>query len=253
MIAEERYKVILSTIEDKEIVKVNELAKAFNISLETVRRDLEKLEKDKLIKRVHGGAVKVQRKTDIPNFQDRRLEFSDQKKEVAKFVYDLLPNNQIIFMDSSTTNYEIAKLYRNGVKTGIIITNSLIISMELSSSDHVSITLLGGKVDGKELATYGINTIKNLENNFANYALISTSGIMENIGITDHNIDLGEIQRKMIENSENKIIIADSSKFDVVSNYRIANFEDISLIVTDSKIERDILNRYSKLTDIVSK
>lgn len=253
MIAEERYKIILSLIDDKEIVKVHELANTFNISLETVRRDLEKLEKDNLIKRVHGGATKVQHKKDISDFQERILEFSDQKKEVANFVYNLLPNNQIIFMDSSTTNFEIAKLYRYGIKNGSIITNSLMISMELSNCDHVSTTLLGGKVNGRELATYGTNALKNLEDNFAHYALISTSGIMENIGITDHNTDLGEIQRKMIENSETRIIIADSSKFDVVSNYRIASFDDISLIVTDSRIESTVLNRYSKISNIISK
>lgn len=253
MIAEERYKIILSTLEDKEIVKVQDLANRFNISLETVRRDLDKLEKDKLIKRVHGGAIKVNQKVGISSFQDRRTEFSDQKKEVAEFVYSLLPNNQIIFMDSSTTNYEIALLYKKGIKTGLIITNSLMISMELSTCDHITTRMLGGTVNGQELATFGVSTISNLENNFANYSLISTSGIMENIGITDHNIDLGQVQRKMIENSETSIIIADSTKFDVISNYKIANFEDISLIVTDSRIKSSILNRYSQIVNIASK
>ncbi|MDO5715354.1 MAG: DeoR/GlpR family DNA-binding transcription regulator [Tissierellia bacterium] len=253
MIAQERYKFILGKLESEEIVRVQKLAKQLQVSIETIRRDLEHLEREQLLKRVHGGAVPIKRKEKIENFQIREMEFLEEKKEIAKFVYDMIPGNKMIFMDSSTTNYEIAKLYKSGEKDGSIVTNSIIIAMELSELKNINTLLIGGKVDASEKSTYGASSIDILKNYYADYALISTSGIMEGIGITDHSLDMGEIQKMMLKNSNHKIIIADSSKFDSISNYKIASFDEISLIVTDSKIDNKKLERYGSLVTIIHK
>ncbi|NLD17971.1 MAG: DeoR/GlpR transcriptional regulator [Tissierellia bacterium] len=243
--------MILAKLEEHGLTKVQELAKEFDVSIETIRRDLEFLEKQSKLKRVHGGAIQAAPVMDIADFQIRKDEYLAEKKEVSSFAYHHLPNNSMIFMDSSTTNLEISKLYKNGSKKATIVTNSILIALELSESTNIELILLGGKVDSKEKSTYGTNVLMALNSFHADYALISTSGISEDFGITDYNPDLGEIQKLMLKNSVNKIIIADSSKFNQVSNYKIASFDEISTIITDSKIKDETFKKYSSLVEIL--
>lgn len=253
MIAQERYHSILTLLDQNELVKVQNLACRFNVSIETIRRDLEHLEKENMVKRVHGGAVKANHRMTISKFKERETENLEAKREIAGLVYMMLPENQMLFMDSSTTNLEIAKLLKEGTKKATIVTNSIVIATELSESQGLSVTLVGGKIDPDEQATFGNIAQENLRNFFADYALISTSGIMEKVGITDTNSDLGEIQRMMIHNADRTLILADSSKFDMTSNYRVAKLEDVHSVVTDSQLRDDLYNRYSLYTKIINR
>ncbi len=244
MLAQERYNEILDIINREGSVKVSMLTKLFNVSIETVRRDLEHLEKKGLLKRVYGGAILEKSNTSLNSFKSREKEFLDEKKEIATIATNFISEKQSIAMDSSTTNLEIAKLLKHRFNDLTIITNSLLIAQELSDTSNFTVILLGGKLVPSQYCLVGSMALKNLSNFFVDTAFISTSGVSFKSGIMDYNVNDVDIQRKMIELSRVTIVLADHSKFDRTSLIKVADFEDINLIISDSKLDNSIIEKY---------
>lgn len=244
MLAQERYNEILNIINKEGSVKVSMLTKLFDVSIETIRRDLEHLEKKGLLKRVYGGAILEKPTITLSSFRSREKEFLNEKKEIAAISVNFISEKQSIAMDSSTTNLEIVKLLKHHFKELTIITNSILIAQELSDTPNFTVILLGGKLVPSQYCLVGSMTLKNITNFFADIAFISTSGISLKSGITDYNINDVDIQKNMIELSKITIVLADHSKFDKTALIKVADFEDVNLIISDSKLSDSIIKRY---------
>ncbi|BDR66800.1 DeoR/GlpR family DNA-binding transcription regulator [Clostridium tetani] len=244
MLAQERYEQTLSILNREGSVKVSKLTKLFNVSIETIRRDLEYLEKEGLLKRVYGGAVLKKIDNNQLKFENREKEFSSEKKEIANIATRYVVEGQSLAMDASTTNLEIAKVLKTKFKKLTILTNSLAIANELIDMDKYTIILTGGILKNDEFSLVGDIAQKYIESFNIHTAFISVSGVSLKEGLTDYILDHLQIQKKFIEISQNVIVLADSSKFDSVSLLNVCNLEDVNMIITDSRIKKNVLEKY---------
>ena len=129
MLAQERHDQILWLINSEGTVKTSDLIKRFNVSLETIRRDLESLEKAGKLKRVYGGAIQKNPSRKFKNFNTREKEFSKEKIRIAEKALDIIEDGQAIALDSGTTNLILAKMLKGRFKHLTIVTNSMIIAI----------------------------------------------------------------------------------------------------------------------------
>ncbi|WP_042272727.1 DeoR/GlpR family DNA-binding transcription regulator [[Clostridium] dakarense] len=246
MLAQERYEYIIEILKRDCAVKVSKLIKELNVSIETIRRDLEHLEKEGILERVYGGAVLKKVSVDKLSFEKREEEFKEEKLEIASIAIKYINEGQSIALNDSTTNVEIARQLKNKFKNITVITNSLIIATELANSQGINIILAGGLLNNKEYAFYGEFAKNILKNFIVDRAFISVGGVSLNRGITDYDIHTVEIQQMLIEISKEAIILADSSKIDSVSLTKISDIEDVNFIITDSKADKNIVSKYLK-------
>lgn len=244
MLAQERYQQILVMLEKESSVKVSKLMKMFDVSIETVRRDLEYLEKEGYLKRVYGGAVLENVNTKQVNFKTRENEYIEEKKEISDIAVRFIREGQSIALDSATTTLEIAEAIKKKFERLTVLTNSIVIASELSDMEKYTIILCGGILKSEEFSLVGDLAISHIGTFHIDTAFIGASGISLKEGITDYDIDQLSIQKKIIEVSQQNIIVADSSKFDRVSLSKICDLDKIDMIITDSKLKPKILEKY---------
>lgn len=244
MLPEERYEVITKLIEKNKIVKVPELIKIFNVSVETVRRDLEYLEKEGYLKRVYGGAVFEKVSDSESILTERQIEHVDEKMYIASLAVQHVNDGQSIIIDMGTTTLEFAKELKNKVKKLTVITNSMIIAKELSDMDDYTIILTGGVLRKDEFSLSGYMTERLIEEFHIDVAFLTAGGISIEAGITDYDMNEVQVKKKMIKSAEQVIVLADSSKFNVKTLINVCGFKDINLIITDNIIKNYTLIKY---------
>ena len=246
LLAQDRYQKILSILEKEGSVKATTLIKLFNVSMETIRRDLEHLEKECLLKRVYGGAVVDKINTKQVSFVERESEFINEKRELAELALRYISEGQSIALDNGTTNLEIAKCLKNKFQKLVVLTNSLMIINELIDMDKYTLILCGGIIKKDEFAVIGNLAVDNIGKFHIDTAFIGVSGISINEGLTDYDIEELQIQKKMIEVSQQVVILADSSKFDAISLLKVCDIDKIDMIITDSNLNPKVLDKYTK-------
>ncbi len=246
MLAQERQDYILDVIGKEGSVKVSKLTKIFDVSIETIRRDLEALEKQGFLKRVYGGAILKKNTIDKLNFSNRENEFKEEKKEIAKIAIRYIEEGQSIALNDGTTSIEIARELKKKFNKLTIITNSLVVANELSDVDGFNVILSGGMLNNKEYAFYGDLAERVLSNFVVDKAFIGVSGVSLTRGITDYSMEAVRLYKKLIEISQEVIILADSSKIDNVSLVKITDTDEVNLIITNSNLDSKILDKYLK-------
>jgi DeoR family glycerol-3-phosphate regulon repressor len=225
----------------------------FDTSIETVRRDLEHLEKSGYLKRVYGGAVLEKVGTNEVNFSIRETKNINEKVEIGEIASRYVSEGQAIAFDVSTTNTEIAKAIKKKINKLTVITNSIAIAEELSDMENYTIFLVGGVLKKEERCLIGSMAEKFIEQFHIDITFVSCSGISFSSGITDYGIGELEVKKKMMEYSQQSIVVADSSKFGIVSLLNVCGFENINMIITDSKLNEAVKNKYLELgTEIIN-
>ena len=255
MLVEERKEKIIQILEKDGNIKVSHLTKLFNVSLQTIRRDLETLEADDLIKKVYGGAILNKEKIQDITHSTRKKQSLMEKEEIAEIAVKLIEEGDSIALNDSTTNLAIAKKLKGKFKKLTIISNSLLIITELSSVEGFNVILPGGILNIKEQAFFGDITIasdpygdleKILDEFIIDKAFISVSGFSLRTGITDYPLEEVQIQKKLLEISQKSIILADSSKLESTSLIKVRDISEVDILVTDSNISSEIKNNYEK-------
>lgn len=244
MLAQDRYKKISEILEKENSVKVNTLIKLFGVSIETVRRDLEYMENEGLLKRVHGGAV-LERIDSIQNtYNIREKEYMEQKAEIGEIAARFIKEGQSIAIDVSTTNLEVVKVIKRKFQNLTILTNSLSIQNELVDMPGYTVITPGGILRREENSFLGEMAEENISRFHVDTAFISVSGISLREGLTDYGFGEISIKKKMMKIAQENIVLADSSKFDVVSLLNVCSFDDVNMIITDSNLKEAILEKY---------
>lgn len=244
MLAQDRYKKIRDILEAENSVKVSTLTALFGVSLETVRRDLEFMESEGMLKRVHGGAVLEKINGTQSTFAVRENEYKQQKAEIGETASRFIEEGQSIAMDASTTNYEVAKIIKMKFSRLTVLTNSISIINELSDMDNYTIIVPGGILRKDELSLIGDMAEDNVGNFHVDTAFISMSGISLREGLTDYGFGEVSMKKKMMKAAQEVIVLASSNKFDVVSLLKVCDFNDINMIVTDSGLKDSTLEKY---------
>ncbi|KKK40104.1 hypothetical protein WQ57_01810 [Mesobacillus campisalis] len=248
MLQEQRHQMIESFLKQQKAVKASELAALLDVSIDTVRRDLEVLEKKGMVKRVHGGAVLIQNKEIVLNklFNERKVKNLEKKQEAASLAIELIEEGQAIALNGGTTTIELAKVLAEKFKRLTIITNDLRIVSILGANKHFNVILTGGFFNPEENTLYGKQCEEILSHFNIDLAFITVNGLSLEHGLTDFRMhEVGVIQT-MLSRSKHKVIVADSTKFETSAYINICPLKDIDLIVTDRSLPSHVAEQYSK-------
>ncbi len=223
---------IVDKITEEHLVKVSDLMKEFNVSIETIRRDLEYLEKLGYLRRVYGGAVLDGFYGQEPPYKHREVINYPEKQAIAARTCELIDDGDSVFIDLGTTTLEVARCLSKR-KNLIIITNATLVAHSLITNESCRVILLGGELRRGELSVSGSLCNANIQLFNANKAIIGVGGISLEKGITDYHLEEANIRRSMINRAEKVIAVADHSKFGVVTLNNICELNRINTLVTD--------------------
>lgn len=237
VLPEERKNEILKELKKTGKVKVVELVEQFQVSEETIRRDLMILEEKGLLKRVYGGAIHAVFQSEEPPFVQRTSVNQEAKVKVGKKAVELISDGDVIAIDVGTTMLEFAKQIE--MKKDItIITNSLPVSSVLTESLNQNIftgqvLLLGGQIDPKHQSISGSLTEQMLNQFNIDKAFISAGGFSIQKGVSNYHLHETLVSRKMVEVSKQVILLTDSSKMGVDTFSKVCPLEKIDVVVCE--------------------
>ena len=232
MLAIERRNEILAQLQTDGKVVVSELSTKFSVSEETIRRDLDRLEKDGYATKTYGGAVaKENDGAELP-FVVRKNTNVEGKQQIAKLISVMIRDGDQIMLDASSTAVFVAKNIKSK-KNITVITNSVEVLIELSDVSGWKILSTGGTMREGSLAFVGHQAEKMLSAFHVEKAIISCKGLDQVHGLTDSSESFAQLKKTMLDNASRKILAVDSSKFDRISFTEIAGLKDITMIVTD--------------------
>lgn len=244
MFASERRLKITEMLKVKSSVTVSELMTLFGVSIETVRRDLEYLEKNQALKRVHGGAVSNQKMKMAARLEERTSENRELKGQLARKALQYIREDDMIVIDSGSTAMELAPLLKDHFRRLKIATNSPEVFAALCDVEGFDMIQIGGQYLREEKAFYGhmaLETIKRLHFTKA-FIFPSTISLRYGIGLFHH--ELFDIQRGLIEHSDEVFILADSSKFETPATIKVCDLSTSFHIITDSKLSDHVFSLY---------
>jgi len=236
MLANQRREKILELLKEDGSAKVVDLAKLFKITEVTIRQDLEKLEKDGLILREHGGAYLKNVEDQVKNFSLVHLENMDKKELIAQKCLEFIEAGDTIILDSGTTTTEIAKKLK-GIKNLTVITNALNIALMLGAEPGIEIIMTGGEfkpptlsLTGQKAADFfvGINVQK---------LFLATAGLSLKSGLTYPSISDLVVKKAMINAADITYLVADSTKIGKSSFASLGALSLVDYIITDAGIE----------------
>lgn len=234
MLAIERRNQILEKLQTCKRVVVSELSRDFDVSEETIRRDLDKLEKDGYATKTYGGAViKENSNAELP-FVVRKNTNVSGKQQIAKLIGAMIHDGDQIMLDASSTAVFVAQNIKNK-KNITVITNSIEVLIELSDVSGWKILSTGGTMREGSLAFVGHQAEKMLSTFHVGKAIISCKGLDPVRGLTDASEGFAQLKKTMLDSSSRSILAVDSSKFDKISFTEIAKISDVTMIVTDKE------------------
>ncbi len=246
MLATERHEKIMEILNEKKSVKVSALSELFNVSIETIRRDLDYMEKDGRLTKVYGGAVLEHVVAKEINLTSRISANVELKQEIGRIACRFVEEGQSIALDTSTTNLEIAKVLKKNFNRLTVITNAIDIALEMKDKEHFNTVLTGGVLRGDELCLLGGLAEEFLDKFHIDKVFASVSGISLTSGFTDYGLGEYHVKKKMIERAREVIVVADSTKFDIVSLMKVGDLDICDFIITDSKLNPNILLKYQE-------
>lgn len=246
MMQDERFIRIIDFLKENQTGTLAELSELNGVSLDTVRRDLEQLEKSKMLRRVRGGAVYHNADITTHGVGVRSISHRQEKREIAELVSTRIVDGQAVLINSGTTCMEVAELLVERFYRLTIMTNSLPAIRILSQNQNFNILIPGGVVDGQEEAIYGEQCVTDIRKYNLDTAILGVHAVSLEKGITDFRIHQEAIMRAMLESSRQKIIVADHSKFEKISYVNICSLAEIDNIITDSGLAWEMRRRYEE-------
>lgn len=239
MLAMERTRYIMEKLEKNKVVLVAELSREMNVSEETIRKDLEKLEKQEQICRVHGGAYLKEGYGNETSVNVREQLYQKEKTALGRQCVEFIQKNDIIILDCSTTARYIATAIREAGLKVTVITNSLATAYELSKSPEIRILMLGGELDRNTGSFNGSQVLESLERYHADKAFLSSAGISAEAGITDYRQDEADVRRKMIKQADQCFFVADRTKIGRHAAFIVGDLGAIQHLVVEQPIDGD--------------
>lgn len=237
MLAVERTQYILDELHKKKVVMVGDLSREMRVSEETIRRDLEKLEKQGSIRRVHGGAYLPEGYGNETPITVREKIYREEKVAIARKCMQYIYENESILLDCSTTAHYIARELGMSAKRLSVITNSLSVAAELAGKENIRVIMLGGELKNNTNSFWGDVTLRSLDEYYADKAFISSAGISILAGISDYTQEEAAVRRRMIERAGSCYIAADMTKVGRSAVNMVLPLSSADFVITDQPIE----------------
>ncbi len=223
-----RQEMILEKLSASGKVRVSELSEELYFSEMTIRRDLKNMEKEGLLKRVHGGAIENTFAFQYPIHYRQNLN-REQKKQMAEQALKYVKNDQVIFLNSSSTLAFIIP-YLSNYKNIRIITNSVYL-LSLIEQAHIPCYLTGGEYYEIEKCLLGRQTEDYLKSVNPDLAFLSCEALSKDGNVTDSNPDVAEITKIAIRKSKFSVLLMDRSKVDAVCTYDVCHRDDLGDVI----------------------
>lgn len=249
MLAEQRYREIMNLLSKEGSVKSGTIRQKLGVSGETVRRDLEAMEDQGLLRRIHGGAISLEdsaASSPYTSFKKRETQNAALKEEVAQLAADYIREGEAVALDSGTTSLALARVIRQRFHNLTVVTNSLSVLQELGTAPGITVVVTGGvyrpdeDAFSSDFATLIFSRL-NVDTFF-----LTTCGVSVERGITYQRMDEIVVQDKMMQAADQTIIIADSSKLGSNSMVKMCDIDRIRMIITDSKATPEQIEPFQK-------
>lgn len=232
-----RHQQILDMVQDKGYVAIERLAQHFSVTPQTIRRDINQMSAEGLLRRYHGGAGP---NTSARNttYAIRRSWCSEEKIRMAQLVAAHIPNHASLFLDIGTSTEEVARalLSKSGIR---VITNNINVATIMSANAEFEIFLSGGIVRNHDLGITGEATIAFINQFKVDFGIISVAGIDPDGTLIDFDYNEVQVTRAIIANSRKVFLVADHTKFGRSAMARIGHISEIHALFTDDDPPED--------------
>jgi DeoR family transcriptional regulator, fructose operon transcriptional repressor len=239
MYAAERQQRIMVEARRAGRVEVASMADSLGVAAETVRRDLTALEQRGSLRRVHGGAIPVERLELEPTLATRSSRLTDVKRRIAARVLDELPTGGTVLLDSGSTTLAVVQLLPPDLDL-TVVTNSVAAASALSSHPGVTLYLLGGRVRGTTGAAVGEWATAALDGLVVDLAVLGTNGFSAARGLTTPDQAESLVKAAMVRSARRVLVATDSSKAGDDHLHRFATLAEVDLLVTDTDLADDV-------------
>lgn len=242
MLAAERYEKIVSVVNQRGAIRVSELSELFQVTEETIRRDLDRLEQAGRLSRSHGGAVSIKddQQPEIPYFE-REITYAEEKKRIAQAAIKRIGLNDRILLDASSTAWYMAAEVPDLPLT--VLTNSIKVATELSSKEKIDVISTGGLLAQRSLSFVGPLAERSLDAYHVDKVFLSCKGVHLERGISESNELQARIKERMIGMADEVILLVDSSKFGVRAFTHVADLSEVDVIITDHRVAEETLQQ----------
>lgn len=241
--APERQDLILQWARAHGRVEVATLAEDLGVTAETVRRDLTALERRGLLRRVHGGALPIERLEVEPTLAARRTQASTQKHRIARRALAELPIEGTVLLDSGSTTLAIAEQFPTD-RALTVVTNSVAIASVLHSVDSIELYVLGGRVRDRTGAAVGEWLESALVDVCVDVAFLGTNGFSVTRGMTTPDQTEAKAKAAMSRAARRTVVVTDSTKAGVDHFHRFARPQDVALLITDTHLDDETAEQF---------
>lgn len=242
-LAPQRRQRILDIVSARRAARLEDLSQALGVSTATVRRDLDELAAQGALRRVHGGAVALERSSE-PHFEIKAAEAAEEKERIAARAVSLLAPDETIYLDSGSTTLAVARLLR-GWDGLTVLTNSLPIAVELGGQGP-KLILIGGEYRPMSQAFVGPLSRHILANVHVSKALVGTYALSLADGLSTTDASEAFTKSLALERATEVIVLADSRKLGATSFARAGNLDQIDVLVTDEHIDDHVAHELQK-------
>ncbi|MGD0226633.1 MAG: DeoR/GlpR family DNA-binding transcription regulator [Terriglobia bacterium] len=226
-------------------ITVEQICNESGVSLATARRDLRNLEQQGRLRRNYGGAVPIEpllyeQFRHASSYKDQIEKHADEKRRIALAAARLISDGDTIVLTSGTTTNQVARSIPAGREV-TVVTSTVNVAMELTNRPGVSVFVTGGFLHGEWFSLVGPAAIQTLSGIFPDKVFIGANGVHPDHGVTAYHPDEAALNKTMVRQSREKIIVADHSKLGIVATHLICPVEEISLIITDTEATPDAI------------
>jgi DeoR family fructose operon transcriptional repressor len=239
---QERHARILELVATRGRVEVTTLAEELDVTTETIRRDLTKLVRQGLVRRVHGGAIHVERLGYEPTLSVRGERFAAEKERIGRAARDFLPDGGSVLLDAGTTTMALARLLPQD-RALTVVTNSIPAAGLLAAMPKVDFYMLGGRVRSRTAAAVGRWASAALADLVVDVAFIGTNGLSVENGLTTPNLEEANTKAAMIAASRRVVLLTDHSKVGAVHFCKFGDLDQLDVIVTDAGLDDETAER----------
>lgn len=238
MLTLERQNTILEILRKDKAATIQELAEKFNVSTASVRRDLEKLEKQGFAVRTYGGAVSSEGiNIEIP-VEVREIEQKEAKVKIARAASQFITENDAIFMDASTTVKELTSFLGNF--SGLtVVTNGIRAMSDLAAFENINVYGISGQLRKHSLSLVGNQAEDCVACYWVTKMFFSCTGLLLQCGAMDYSDAEAAVRQRMMENSQTVILMADHTKFDRPAFFKVCPFSRVNILITDRKLNSE--------------
>ncbi|WP_172195052.1 DeoR/GlpR family DNA-binding transcription regulator [Saccharibacillus qingshengii] len=219
-------------IHDRKNVTLDELCLVFDVSKNTIRRDINQILQSGSIEKVYGGVVSAEK---LISFENRNIEYRTEKAEIGRLAAEYVEENDLIFIDSGTTTRNLID-FLDPDKHLTILTNSLDVINGASAMPNVHLLVVGSTYKRSTRSFVGVDDLRTLEKYNVNKAFMSATGVNLVHGLTNSDLLEHEIKKSVAGRAEQLILLADSSKFGRSTLLTYADFPDLDVLVTSREL-----------------